>query len=282
MPSSLWLFTLAFLTPPLLFCQQEKKPISLLPEGRLFHEITFDPTEAQAYGAVLAYWEEGVYTEKVYLPFGLGFYKGLIRWNKSRPFEIGFDCATHTQFEWSFDEGKAQRNILNIDFKVSILLNKKINDRHALRLRFYHVSSHLGDDYILRNGINSYFPNPNNYEQLDVTWAYQLQVFRFYGGMGVVVRPETIRKRLSFQAGTQYEQPLATKWPLGLTGGLDVKILEQNDWNPGLKAAFGFRMGQPDRSPFRIVAEFYRGNLPYSPFEFKHVQWMGVGLYFMP
>ena len=268
--------------PAALFSQQEETNISFLPSGRLFQEITYDPTESQAYGAIVNYWEEGVFTDHVYLPFGLGFYKGFLRWNKKSPYEIGFSFSAHSQFEWTFDDGKSERNFLNADFKVSIMLNKKINDHHSFRLLFFHVSSHLGDDYIIRNKIHSYFPNPNNYEQLDFTWAYQDRAIRYYGGAGLGARPEIIRKRFSIQFGIQYEKPLLTKIPLGLTGGFDVKILEQHDFNPSLKAAFGFSVGKSDKSPIRIVGEFYRGNLPYSPFEFKRVQWLGAGLYFMP
>ena len=271
-----------FAMPFTLFSQEELPPISFLPADRLFQPIIFDPTESQAYGTMAAYWEGGEYTDNVYLPFGMGFYKGFLRWNNDSPSEIGFDFSAHTQFIWTSNDGKSERNLLNSDFKVSVMWNKRINDQHTYRLRFYHVSSHLGDDYIIRNGITAFFPNPNNYEQLDFTWSYQKNAIRWYAGLGLVVRPETIRKRFSSQFGSQIEKPLHTKWPLGITAGLDVKILEQSGFNPGIKTAFGLRIGRPDKKPLRIVAEFYRGNLPYSPYEFKRVQWLGAGLYFSP
>ena len=274
------LFFLLFL--PVLCPAQKAQKVLFLPSDRLFPAITLDPNESQAYATIAPYWEEGKFTDRLYLPFGLGFYKGFLRWNTDKPFEIGFDFSAHTQFEWATYDGKMQRNILNADFKVSVLFQKKINARHSCRLRFFHVSSHLGDDYIIRNGVSSYFPNPNNYEQLDFTWSWQNNRWRYYGGTGLVVRPHTIRKRFSAQAGAFFEKPLNCKWPLGLIGGVDVKILAQNDFEPGIKTAFGLRTGQPKKKPLRIMAEYYRGHLPYSPFEFKHVQWIGAGLYFVP
>ncbi|MEO1257824.1 MAG: DUF1207 domain-containing protein [Bacteroidota bacterium] len=271
-----------FLLPTVLFSQRDTSKITFLPSDRLFQPIIFDPTESQAYGTIAPYWEEGNYTDDLYLPFGMGFYKGFLRWNTGRPSEIGFDFSAHTQFIWTENDGKIERNLLNSDFKVSVMWNKQLNDQHSYRLRFYHVSSHLGDDYVIRNGITSFFPNPNNYEQLDFTWSFIKNVTRYYAGLGMVVRPETIRKRFSSQFGSQLEKPLSTKWPLGITAGFDLKILEQHDFNPSVKAAFGLRIGQSDKMPLRIVAEYYRGNLPYSPFEFMRVQWIGAGLYFSP
>ncbi|HFA49022.1 MAG TPA: DUF1207 domain-containing protein [Bacteroidetes bacterium] len=266
----------------ILAAQENSAKVELFPKGRLFQELIFDPNESQAFGTIAAYWEGGKNTDKLYLPFGMGFYKGFLRWNKKKPFEIGFDFAAQTQFEWVFENGKSERNILNSDLKVSVMLHKKISEKHSFRLRFYHVSSHLGDDFIIRNNIGSYFPNPNNYEQLDFLWSIQNGGARYYGGAGLVVRPEIIRKRVSFQFGSQYEHFLKTKLPLAFTAGIDVKILEENEFNPGLKTGLGFRLGKKESSPLRIIAEYYRGNLPYSPFEFKKVQWLGVGLYFMP
>jgi hypothetical protein len=276
------LFPLLFIFPTIVFAQKETSNLTLLPKGRLFSEITYDPTESQAYGSIVAFWENDEFSKNIYLPFGMGFYKGFLRWNREKPFEIGFDFSAHTQFEWTFNNGRSERNILNSDFKVSIMLNRQLNDRHSYRLRFYHVSSHLGDDYIIRNQVTSYFPNPNNYEQLDFIWSTQFKDVRYYGGIGLVVRPETIRKRLSLQIGTQYDHSFSSNQLFGLTGGMDLKLLEEHDFHPGVKAAFGFRIGRAENHPLRIVGEFYRGHLPYSAFESKRVQWLGAGLYFLP
>ncbi len=280
MRSSRIILSLLFIAT-LLTAQNELPKVSILPEGRLFQPLVFDPNEAQAFGSIVSYWEEEEFTDKIYLPFGLGFYKGFLRGNSESPWEIGFDFAAQSQFIWTFDDGKSERNILNIDFKVSVMLHKKIDDQNSFRLRFYHVSSHLGDDFILRNGINNYFPNPNNYEQLDFHWAVQKGSKRYYFGAGMVVRPKTIRERLSFQFGTEVDPPVKGDLPLAFTGGFNIKLLEENNFTPGVKAGIGIKIGR-NTKPLRLLVEFYRGNLPYSPFEFTKVQWLGAGIYFMP
>jgi Protein of unknown function (DUF1207) len=268
---------------PILSFGQKHNDVVFFPKQRIFKALWLDPNEAQAYGSVNLYWEENEKQNKAYLPFGFGFYKSLVRINGRRPVELGFDLSAHIQFEWLEAGGKFVRNILNTDYKISFVASRQLDEHHALRLRVYHVSSHLGDDYLIQNNIGSYFPNPNNYEQLDLTWRRSGDRLDVYGGMGVVIRPETIRKRLSMQAGAYFDQPLREgSLPAGFIAGADVKILQQNDFNPGLKLAAGLRLGNKAARPMRFILEFYRGNLPYSPFEFKRVQWLGLGLNFSP
>lgn len=127
-----------------LYAQQELPKVSILPQGRLFKQLIFDPNEAQAFGSIVGYWENEAYTDQVFLPFGLGFYKGFLRKNTSNPWEISFDFAANSQFLWTFDDGKSERNFHNVDFKVSVMLQKQLNEKNSFRLRFFHVSSHLG------------------------------------------------------------------------------------------------------------------------------------------
>ncbi len=279
---SIAIFSVILSIPALLQGQEIKA--SLLPSGeRLFKTLYLDPNESQAFGAINAYWERDTFRNQTYMPLGFGFYKGLVRWNKKRPVELGFDASAQAQFEWNPTNTISTRNILNSEFKISLLLSTKFSEVQSLRLRFYHVSSHLGDDYLIQNQFNSYFPNPNNYEQLDITWYFDHPLLGYYVGMGAVVRPETIRKRLSFQGGSYFDKPIsAGKLPLGFIAGVDMKMLQEDNFNPRLKTAIGLRMGQSNDTLIRLVIEFYRGNLPYSPYEYKRVQWLGLGIYFSP
>ncbi len=261
---------------------QNETSVIHLPKDRLMKPLLLDPNEALTFGALASYWQDGEYKEKVYMPASIGFYRSLIRWGRSNPMEIGIDIAAQFQFEWVFPEGKSQRNLLNTDYKISLLYHLQLSDAQHLRIRFYHVSSHLGDDYMIRNGVHSYFPNPNNYEQLDATWLKENGSWQYYGGIGMVVRPETIRARFSVHAGFLFDLPKTAKLPTGLVGGAHLRLLAENNYNPGIKTGLGWRIGEISNRPIRFMLEFYRGNLPYSPFEFQKVQWLGLGMYFQP
>jgi hypothetical protein len=158
------------------------------------------------------------------------------------------------------------------------LLNVK-NGQWSYRGRFFHESSHLGDDYMVRYRITSYLPNPLNYEQIDfMTGLNKGRVF-YYAGAGVVVRPDTPRKRLSAQAGFSYSVPANEKGSIKYVGGIDMKCLQQTKYDLNAKICAGLEFGKVYESP-KLVAEFYTGHLPFSVYEYRKVQWLGIGLYF--
>lgn len=277
----------AFLTAILVFVglvnyAQVDTTKEFLPKTRLFELPYLDPNEALAYGSFAFWWDKQELVQKAYVPISFGFYKPVMRWNKKRPVEFGIDAAAHFQFEWLISDSIVQRNLLNADYKFSFNLAWQLSERHFLRLRAYHVSSHLGDDYLIRNGVTSYVPNSNNYEQLDVLWARQGVVFRNYVGMGLVIRPETIRKRFSTILGSTFDLPFEYKPTRAWAGGIHLRILEENDFRPGVKLAMGLRLGEIKQQPFRFMIEYFSGNLPFSAFERNRITWMGIGLSFAP
>jgi len=262
---------------------QTTSSFELLPKGSLFKALYLDPNEAQAYGSITTFSANNtLFADTVYVPFGFGFFKGLVRWNKKHPVEIGMTLSAHVQFQWTFDEGKFTRDLQNTDYKAGLLVNYQISNFQQMRFRLFHVSSHPGDDFLIKNQVTTYFVNPNNYEQLDVFYSQTVGVFRLYGGLGLVIRPNTIRDRFSFAFGSTFDKPLKTSLPLGFIGGVNIKFLEQNSYNPGMKIGAGLRLGKREKKPLKFIFEYYLGNLPYSPYENRHVQWLGLGLYFSP
>jgi len=242
-----------------------------------------DPIAAQTNGSLNAYWEDGRQKDIVWATFAFGFQRPLIKWKyaSGRVLELGMEVASFTQFEFRWVDGRSQRNILNTDFKVGMpLIYHKKN--WTYRLRLLHVSSHWGDDYMIRNHIDHYIPNAVNYEQLDITASYTKAFYRVYGGVGLVVRPETIRKRWDFEAGFFISKKIAGSQGMALIGGMDIKAYQQNNFNPGINMGVGLRMANRDKHPFKLILQYYHGNLPFGVYETRHVQWLGLGLYMNP
>jgi len=239
-----------------------------------------DPLEAQVSGSLTIFPNQA--STYVYLPFTIGGTTSIYSSEKSvdNKWEIGGDLAVFSQFEWVKLNQKWQRNLLNADYKGSFFLVKQKNGS-TFRFRLFHISSHLGDDYIIRNSIKHYYPNPVNYEQFDFTFYRNFGAYsNFYGAVGSVIRPKSIRKPLSFQLGYMFNK-LPQKKHLGLTGGIDCKIFQQNNYTPNWKMAFGVGWFFKSRQqPVRLVFEYYNGHLPYSLYEYNKTQWLGLGLYF--
>ena len=116
--------------------------------------------------------------------------------------------------------------------------------RNSYRVRLYHISSHLGDDYIVRYQLNYYTPNAVNYELLDFTLSHDLPIgLRVYGSAGVCLRGQTERQRFNLEVGAYYRQPGNKKQRL--VGGVDIKAWQQTNFRPGVHAGIERHMQKP-------------------------------------
>lgn len=243
--------------------------------------IFLDPTEIQMSGSINGVLSENV-TKEQYLPFSVGvdqsiFYKQI---NSKKAWEIVGEMGVFTQFEWLEVEGIQQRNLINIDYKVAFSYLRQIDEMNTYRIRFFHVSSHLGDDYIIRNQIRSYTENRVNYEQLEFTYFKQLPKIhsKLVAGVGSVIRPNALRLPFSYIVGIDRTNRVKKR---SLTGGFVVKGFQETNFNLNLKAAVGLAYrSETKNEPVRIVLEYYTGHLPYSQYEQQKIDWLGLGLYF--
>jgi hypothetical protein len=277
------IFCSSLFVPKYLKAQKAKAEVHYFPAKSYWQPLMLDPIAAQTNGSLNAYWEDGQQKEIVWAIFAFGFQRPLIKWlyPSGRSLELGMEVASFTQFEFRWVDGRSQRNILNTDFKVGIPLIYHAQ-KWTYRLRMFHVSSHWGDDYMIRNHIYHYIPNAVNYEQMDFTASYTKTFYRIYGGFGVVIRPETIRKRWDFEAGFFITKKIGKSHALAWIGGMDIKAYQQNNFNPGINAAIGIRMANREKHPFKLMLQYYHGNLPFGVYEARHVQWLGIGLYMNP
>ena len=97
--------------------------------------------------------------------------------------ELGLDVVALTQFELYEDANDTKRRMMNVDYRIGLHYQFR-NETSSTRVRLYHLSSHLGDDYVISRGITSFFENKVNYEQIDVTHSVQYRSIRYYGGFG--------------------------------------------------------------------------------------------------
>jgi hypothetical protein len=181
--------------------------------------------------------------------------------------------------------------LVNIDFNVGVPLTWRSGNWSA-RFRYYHQSSHLGDEFL---GLNPGFQSINlQYEEVDMILSYDLQKWlRLYGGGGVMVNriPATI-DRNQVQWGFEARAPL---WRSHVFGRLsnpvivspilsaDFKSNEELNWIINTNVLWGIEIS-PTASfkRVRILMNFYHGFFPYGQFFYTDkVQSFGVGAYFM-
>lgn len=254
-----------------------------LPKDHLFAPILLDPLQSQTYGSVLPIFvSNGDRYKGSIVPFAFGLQKPFFRrqTGTNRASEWALDVASFTQFEVYQDEklNKQRRQLVNTDYRVGISYHLR-RGPGTWRFRAYHLSSHLGDDYIIRNQLNYRLPNSVNYELVDATYSRQVRDFRVYGGLGIGLRISEERKPISAQAGFWYKKP--TTKTAQLVGGLDLKLWQQTNFRPGIKAGIGVTAGRgPGNLTFLL--ETYSGFRPYSIYETDKVFWLGFGVYLQP
>ena len=262
---------------------QDKK-VSLLAEGVYFEPLLFDPTESISGAGIFNLWENAADVTGIYVPVNIALHQSLIRYrlDSAEGWEFGLQAAAFTQFEIKqVDEGVYLGGMINVDYRATGFISYRKN-KTAFRFRLFHISSHLADDYIIRNNITTPTPNTLNYEQVDLTASFDMGGFRPYGGIGYVFTPNSVRKRWSFEIGGQYRQYNREDKFARLLGGLDIKFFEENAYTPGYRAGMGIELGQTYKTHVAFLLDFYHGHLPYSTFEYRRVTWFGVSSILIP
>ena len=178
--------------------------INWLPKEHVFPLLRNDVYETQPHFAANYISAPDSSYSGAYFPVNLAFRKSLLQWAAGEwVSQIGFAAGVYTQFELAKNENNEWlAGMLNSDFRAIFLYQLK-KQSHSLRLRIFHQSSHLADDYMLRNDFFQVNNSKGNYEQLDLTYSKSTQVLQPYFGVGFIFSPNAYRKRWSMQLGIQ-------------------------------------------------------------------------------
>lgn len=259
---------------PLELISQDK-PVSWFPEKPLFPFLEYDLLEVQPYVGVFSLQTSDADYMGAYIPITFGFRKALISWDfASTNFDFTLGTAAYPQFEIiQFDENTLRGGLLNTDYRIMGAINaSRMNQK--LRIQIFHISSHLGDDYMLRNPDFVSNDKSVNYEQLDITYMYSFANISVYGGLGQVIGPNAYRKRSMVELGFQGMRKL-NEGRL-FTYGSDLKFYSENNMLPDIHSAIGITFAKQDVNQLNISLDTYTGNLPYSTLDYGRVFWLGI------
>lgn len=254
---------------------------TFFPTDVLFDPLIADPKQPRSYVTLQSFDIDARdrFTAGV-VAFGETF--GLVRWpgdDDATAWQVSIDGAVFAQFDMDSDS----RDLLNADYMVGASAEHR-RGRNALRLRFYHQSSHLGDEFLLNNPDLPFERLNFSYESLQLIGAHSRGAWRLYGGGEVLVnRNPPDFERGVLQAGVEYRGERRRRTGLRPVGGIDVRSFEHHDWEPsfGLKlgAEFGAEDG-PTRRRVRLLLEAYDGFVPYGQFYDLELKSYGFGFYF--
>jgi hypothetical protein len=255
-----------------------------LPRGHLFCPRVADPKEARSFTSYQRASREPFDTDIAAV--GLGDSFGLVRWGGPLPGE-GFQISIVGSIFAQFDLRTDSYDLINADYLIGLPLTFR-RGGFSTRLRIYHQSSHLGDEYLLREQQ----PERENlaFEAVELILSQEVGGVRAYGGAEYLFNrePDDLAATV-LHAGVELRQlaPLLRIGTLGsarLLAAFDVKSSEEQDWSPAISARAGLEVGRARiaAAPARrwsVLGEFYNGPTPYGQFFRDEIRYLGLGIH---
>jgi len=173
------------------------------------------------------------------------------------------------------------RDDLGQDWFVGMPIEAAWN-RWSGRLRFFHRSAHIGDEFADSTGAQRI---EFGGEAIEVLNALHFGAFRVYGGGGWVVHSNTryTAVLLSENRGDQFtaQAGFDATWPvwpergIGLVAGLDWQTAQRTGWRPATGAAVGIEYRRADRF-VRLTARAFDGTSPMGEFFLTNERYGGL------
>jgi len=256
-----------------------------LPEGDVFCPLIADPKAPYSFVAYV----RGTSSSPLGTDLGsvgVGDRFGLARWGGPRPGE-GIQISLEGGVFAQFDLNAPSYDLINADYLVGVPVTFRWRGL-STRVRLYHQSSHLGDEFVLRSRI----PRENfGFQSAEGVLSLDVGLLRVYAGGEYVFNatPSSVETRL-LHGGAELRQratglrlgPLAS---LRLVVAADVKAVEDLDWEAAWSVRAGFEVSRAHETQhasrrWSVLAHYYDGPSPYGQFFRSNVKYYGAGLHF--
>ncbi|MBU3944929.1 MAG: DUF1207 domain-containing protein [Proteobacteria bacterium] len=247
----------------------------VFPTGDLFRSFIADPKQSRFFVSLDNFRSLGEDYTLAAVGFGETF--GLYRFFGTREgdgLQLSILAGLFAQFNMDNDSS----DLINADYTIGIPATYRYGD-NSLRLRLYHQSSHLGDEFLL--GANPPDRINLSYEATELIYSYEWREFRVYGGGEYIIHKEpSDLKPLSAHWGIEYRGSTPLVWNGRPIAGVDIKNLEEHEWTNDTSVKVGLEFGNPNPGQRRLIlmAEWYKGFDPYGQFYNNKVEYYGLGL----
>jgi uncharacterized protein DUF1207 len=252
------------------------------PQGQVFCPLLADPKQVRTFASYLRGEFPSISASKRDVgSVGIGDTVRFFRNGGPSPGEgvqLGLDAAVFAQF--NLDAPSA--DLINADYTFGIPLTFRRGPVSG-RVRLYHQSSHLGDEYLAHS--TDVVNQGLSFESVDMVLSGDLGPLRIYAGGEYLFdrHPSTLDPYVA-HAGTE----LHVGPPRGVhfVAALDVKASQQRDWDPAWSARAGIEIAHwssPDHPPrvWSVLGEYYDGPSPYGQFFLDQTRFYGFGFHFL-
>jgi Protein of unknown function (DUF1207) len=259
----------------------------LFPDGDVFRPLFADPKQPQTFATLQAVRNRDSKTSVTAGTVGFGENFGFYsRREGCNGWQVGLLAGVFSQF----DMNAPSTDLLNSDYVVGFPVSWR-SGLFSTRVRLYHQSTHLGDEFVLHNPgvgrVNYSYEEAEAILSLDAPGGWG----RLYAGGAYLLHREPANlDRTSAHAGVELRGPTWGSGPIDriLSGplvvtpvfGADIKTFEQLNWTINANVVGGLeftRVGALRR--FRVLVNYYHGNNPYGQFYGQKVESVGLGIY---
>ena len=180
------------------------------------------------------------------------------------------------------DIGRNPSALINADYFVGVPISYRSGAVTTL-LRPYHISTHLGDEFMLTPEGKKTKRINLSYEGIDLILSYNINAFRIYGGGGYLVHKEpSYIKPLKIQIGAEYYSAYTfMDGRLRPVSGIDVKADQNGSWFPGVSVKTGVQIENSAliSNKLQVMLEFYSGRSMHGQFYRDKIQTIGIALH---
>jgi len=250
--------------------------LGFLPGGNLFEPLIADPRWPHFSVAYQNYLGDQELNNVASVTFG----ESIALYRNRAPFgglwEVGFQAGVFSIFDLdgpSFD-------LINTDFAGGITASYRVKDFSTF-FRIFHQSSHLGDEFLLRNPINRL---NLSFEGADLKLSYRFfDWLRLYaGGTYLFDRDPSDLKPWVAQAGIELQSP----WRLWadstrLIAAADLQHLQEHNWSTEISVRSGLQFERPKNfmRKIQLLLEYYNGHSPNGQFFDRKIEYIGAGIH---
>lgn len=199
---------------------------------------------------------------------------------RSHSWEIGLQGGIFS----IFDFGAPSTDLVNADYLGGLTFSYAFDFPLVLLTRFFHQSSHLGDEFLLNNQVERI---NLSFEQLEALVSYDPRPWaRVYGGAAAIVRvePSSI-DRWSVQTGAEF-RPVTSKSKVRvqLLTAVDLQLWQQSNWIPDASFIVGATLDPIGEASYRVdfLLRYFIGRSPNGQFFSDRIHTLGPAaqLYF--
>lgn len=246
----------------------------ILPDGLLYRSYLAGPREPRISSVLFGDGDGEFYWDAT-----LGGRVGLLRYGSP---------GARKPMGWQWDVEGAVITRLNMyesqdveaaDYRVGTLITRA-EGRWAAKLGYFHISSHIGDEFVVRNP--SYARDNYVTESAILGVSYdQSDAVRLYGETAYAFHFSGSAKRWQFQTGAEYSPPPAYARRGAPFAAINLQILEAVDFSPAMNLQAGWQWKSPQSGrSLRAGFTYFNGYSTQYQFLQSSEQHLGGGVWF--